>query len=31
MLNWEPGRDLAQMAADTLAWREAHPRGYNSA
>jgi UDP-glucose 4-epimerase len=31
MLNWEPGRDLAQMAADTLAWREAHPRGYNNA
>ncbi|HET9201291.1 MAG TPA: UDP-glucose 4-epimerase GalE [Dehalococcoidia bacterium] len=30
-LGWRPSRDLAQMAADTLTWREAHPRGYNSA
>ena len=29
-LEWQAKRDLAQMAVDTLAWREAHPRGYGS-
>jgi UDP-glucose 4-epimerase len=27
-LGWSATRDLAQMASDTLTWREAHPRGY---